>query len=527
MNSFIQNRFIQVRWSAWIGAILLCPFLSGLLFPASVRAEPRSIQEFLSFEDKWQTFVVTGYVWHLEGRLIGINDGTLMFTNCSLPFRISKEQANNRGATGVVEVTGRIVEEPKGLAFKVEKLVSAPRDIDRIKLKRLSIDSQKPEQWYELADWTKKRGEFYHDKELHAAAHELNRQGILAEMRQIDPTNEEAFQRLLQKGRDRQVGTDLIQQLQHDALRARWRTLKEAPASEAPLKEFHARLLNDLHGAGTVLKSFPNELDQNYQSNPGQTFAAANQETRETLARLFAIDVLLIQIQGKARPDGSNGYEIAALIRSSVPERKDLAEEYENRAERWHLQRLGTFTRTQLDEFTGRLERQGKKVQAHDARKMWLIAREEFYRQDGARGLADLAQLWIDLLRDEHEAAQLYMAAWKENPNYTPAVEWLVRHGYTLHNGSWLTAEAMAQLPVSPRERAIREGRVEVGMTSRELQAALGAGPTTMTRVASRQLVTEWWTYEQAGICVELRRSTLDRDAVVVKVENVAKSTSR
>lgn len=522
-----MNGILPRTVSSWVVTLLFCPIVLGAMQPSLARAEARSIQEFVSFEEKWPSFVVTGYVWHLEGRLIGINDGTLMFTHCSLPFRISKEQAGNRGATGVVEVTGRIVEEPKGLAFKVDKLVSAPRDIDRIKAMRFAMDSQKPEQWYEIADWAKKRSEFYNDKELAAVVLDLNRQGVLAEMRQIDFRNEQAFQQLLQKGREKQIGTDLIQQLQHDALRARWRELKEKSDAQAPLKEFHARLVDELPGGETVLKAIPKELDQEYQADASRTFAAANTETRETLARLFAIDVLLTEIQGKAKPDGSNGYEIASLIRSSVPERMDLADDYDNRAERWHMQRLGTFARSQLDEFTRRLEKQGKPIQAHDARKTWLIAREGFYRQEGARGLADLAQLWMELLGDQHEAAQLYIAAWKENPDYAPATEWLTRHGYTLHNGTWLTAEAMSQLPVSPRERAIREGRIEVGMTSREMQAALGSGPTTMTRVASRHLVTEWWIYEEAGICVELKKATLDREARVVQVEKLVRSTSR
>lgn len=522
-----MSHFLNKSFPSGIVILLLCPFLLGVMQPSLARAEARSIQEFVSFEEKWPSFVVTGYVWHLEGRLIGINDGTLMFTHCSLPFRISKEQAGNRGVTGVVEVTGRIVEESKGLAFKVDKLVSAPRDLDRIKSMRLAMDSQKPEQWYEIADWAKKRSEFYNDKELAAAALDLNRQGVLAELRQIDSGNEQAFQELLKKGREKQVGADLIQQIQHDALRARWKELKGQPFSEAPLKDFHARLLNDLSGGETVLKAIPKELDQQYQADPSGTFAAANLETREALTRLFAIDVLLTQIQGKAKPDGSNGYDIAPLIRSSVPERKELADDYENRAERWHMQRLGTFSRSQLDEFARRLEKQGKAELAHDARKTWLITREGFYRQEGARGLADLAQLWIELLGDQHEAAQLYIAAWKENPNYTPAVEWLMSHGYTLHKGNWLTAEAMAELPVSPRERAIREGRIEVGMTSREMQAALGTGPTTMTRVASRHLVSEWWVYEEAGICVELKKATLDREAVVVKIEKMGRPSSR
>jgi len=511
--------------------LLQCPkpawrmaFCLGILFLASsklARAEVRSIQDFMTFQEKWETFVLTEYVWQLEGRYASVNDGTLTFTNCPLPFRISSNMANNRSVTGVVEVTGKIVKEEKGLAFQVDKLVSRPRDIDRLKSMRFGVDIQKPQDWYQLADWARERGGFYKDRELIAAAVDLDRNGVLSELRQLKAEDEQGFTTLIQKARQKQLDESLLQQLVHDQLQSRFLNLRNREFSDNAYRDLQLKIQKELLRDFKPLTAFPAELNARYFADPKEVYTAASSEERQVLARLFLIEILTQRIQHSAPADGSQGFEIADRFRAEIPERKDLAEKNEEAAVIWRMNRIKTSTRTQLDALTTRLEQHGQTELSVEAKQKWLAARETVFRQDGARGLSDLAQLWLSLLKDETKAASLFMEAWRENPQYTPAMDWLTSHGYRLVGQAWLTEAEISAMPEDPLEKAIREGRIEVGMTAQQVQAAMGIVPTFVNRSASRKQISEWWIYQDAGIVIYLVKQTRDRAATVVSVEKL------
>ncbi|WP_437225069.1 hypothetical protein SH661x_003903 [Planctomicrobium sp. SH661] len=512
MIRFIDRRLAVI---GWLSLLLVCA-------PARIAsAEVRSIQDFMVFKDKWGDFVLTEYVWQLEGRYGLISDGNLTFTNCPLPFRITPEQANARGNSGVVEVTGKIIQGEKGLVFQVEKLVPRPRDTERVKTLRFGIDSEKASQWHSVAEWARGRGTFYNDKELLNAAHDLDRNGILTELRQLQPTDEAGFAALMVKARDKKMDAELLQQMMHDSLQARYLNVRAKKFSDAQFRDLQLQVQNELPGAATPLAEMPTELNTRYFEDPKSVFAAAPPEQRQVLARLFVVELLSQRILNVARPDGSNAFEIMDRLQSEVPERRDLIEKYRELAIAWGQQKVDVFTRAQLDEFTNRLEKLGQKELSEAVKRKWLTARDPFYRQDGARGLADLAQQWMSLLKDEPAAAALYIDALKENPQYTPATEWLTAHGYRQVGETWLLEAEVAAMPLSPREQAIREGRVETGMTASQVQAALGTVPSSVTRLASRNQVTEWWTYREAGVVIQLVKVTRAPESTVTRVEKL------
>jgi len=506
---------LPVRCLFWLVTTML------LLRPVPAQAEVRSIQEFMTFQKSWDRFVPSKYLWQLEGRYSAINDDTLTFTNCPLPFRIHAELAQNRGSTGVVEVTGKIVAEEKGLAFRVEKLVSRPRDLEQLKSMRFGIDIQKPDDWYQLADWARGRGDFYNDKDLLAASVELDQNGILAELRKFKSGDEEGFAALIKKAREKKLDRSLLQQITHDELQSRFFNLRQHKFSEDSLNRLAEQIQKDLLMERKALPVFPVELNGRYEAGPAKMYAEASPAERQTLARLFLVQVQTDRILHGAREDGSNGFEIAEQFQANAPERADLIREYRNKAVSWQMARIATVTRAQLDEFTTKLIKLGQREQVVEAKRKWLSARETVFRQDGARGLADLAQLWISLLQDEPKAARLMIQAWQENPQYSPALEWLTAHGYRLKGQTWMTEAEIAQMPISPRELAIREGRLEIGMTASEVRSALGSLPTAMTRAVSRRQISEWWTYADAGILVQLAKKNHEEEGRVIRIEKL------
>lgn len=497
---------------------LLAGLLAIAFLARGVQAEPRSIQEFLTYKPKWNEFVLTSYTWNLEGRYAVIGDGAMQFTNCPLSFVVSKEVARNRGTSGVVEVTGKLVNEDKKLVFRVEQMTPRPSDMETVRLKRYQIDSTEPKEWYRVADWARQRGEFYDDRELKEAARDLDRNGVLTDFRRLNPLDEQALTDLVRLAREKHVEEDLVQQILHESLRSRLANIRSKPFSDASYRDLLVKLNQELRGCTTPLETFPQQLYQDYESNAKQVYASANAAQREKLHRLFYADVMTARILHDAREDGSNGFELADRFRADVPERTDLIQRYDDMAVKWQMQRLDVMPRDQLLDLTRRLDRMGRNEAAVEAKRGWLISRESLYRKDGARGLVDLANQWLDLLNDKDAAVQLYIDAWRANPQYSPASDWLTAQGYRQVNDGWFPASAMPAPIETPVQVAIREGRVERGMTSAQVRAALGGEPASITRMASSTQINEWWIYEDAGVVVQLARQIRDPERIVVGV---------
>jgi hypothetical protein len=77
-------------------------------------------------------------------------------------------------------------------------------------------------------------------------------------------------------------------------------------------------------------------------------------------------------------------------------------------------------------------------------------------------------------------------------------------------------------------QAALREGRVEVGMTADQIRKGLGP-PRTATRFATAGETTEVWTYGQAGgsqLVVYFQRQKPQPDSRVVGVDQFVPATS-
>src|SRR5690606_13500209 len=110
--------------------ILLLMFGCCFLLAGPVQAQTRSIQEFLSHQENFEKFTLTDYDWRLEGRFSLISGTTMTFPHCPVPFLLTEEMVRNRGTTGVVEVTGRLVKIEGKVVFRVTSIASRPKDTE-------------------------------------------------------------------------------------------------------------------------------------------------------------------------------------------------------------------------------------------------------------------------------------------------------------------------------------------------------------------------------------------------------------
>lgn len=478
------------------------------------------MEEFLQYKDKWEEFTLTDYEWRLEGRVSFVIGTSMTLTNCPMSFVLTEEMVRSRGNTGVVEVTGRITKGDGKLVFRATSLASRPKDRDRLRQMRFGIDSEKPADWFKVADWGHQRAKFYDDPSLETDAVELDRFGVRTALRQLNLGDESGLAAVLETARQKKVGTELEEIILHQTLQARRSALGKQKWDAASYAQLEADILRQLPGSQQQLKVWPEELERRYMADPVRVYTELPVEQRVTLNRLFAVSVISERILHDAAADGSNGLELADQFRDRIPERPNLAIQALKEGIRFHEKRVPMMTRSQLEEFCRRLERENESLLATEVKKTWLKGRETQHREDGARGLADLADQWMSLLQDQATATQFYIEAWETNKEYAPARDWLSTHGMKLIDGRWLPEAVAAAMPVPPIEKAIRDGRVEIGMTRRQVLSALGGPPTRMTRIATSQGMGEWWEYDTSGVVIRFVRSRRSSETVVEKIES-------
>jgi hypothetical protein len=209
-------------------------------------------------------------------------------------------------------------------------------------------------------------------------------------------------------------------------------------------------------------------------------------------------------------------------LKGDVPERIDLINRYAELAGRNELARVGVMTQAQMQALSNRFHQDGRADLARRAKQDWLRAREPLLRQEGAKGLANLAELHLSLFNDADSARQLYIEAWHADPQFVPAQEWLISQGYRLVGDIWLPESEIPVPKKTATELAVEQGVIVVGMTAAQARAAQGVVPNSVTRIASSGEVTEIWVYDE--LVVRLSRPLSSDETRVVAVEEIRRS---
>lgn len=497
----------------------ICWFLAawgGL--PQWARGEARSIEAFVASRDKWAELVNTR--WTLEGRYLGLNKTGLKFVNCDLSFVFVDPQPVPRPTSAVVEVTGRLEREDNKLIFKVESLRPRPDDLEIVRMKRAELDSLNADPWFRLAEWVQGRGTFYRDPKLLEEAEQLKLQGIRIEHRNLPKGDAAALSALIDKARKLPVAAELVRQLVHERLQIRSLELRGEKSQDDQFADLQVAIRKEFPSATAPLEGeFPEELNTRYLAQPAETFRNASPAEQDVLTRLLYVDVMTYRILRTAKSDGGNGLEIADRLRSEVPERADLAAKYERMGIDNQTGKVGLMTRSQMLALTEELRNRGYEEAIPNLKREWLLSREPSLRLQGALGLAQLGDSWLELLNDEESAIKFYLEAWRVDPDLKPIHDWLMARGYVLYDDQWILKDRLPANPKSRMERAVEEGRVEPGMTADQVRKAFGALPTSISRFASNGTITELWVYDGAGVAVRFTRRNRPEPSRVVSVQ--------
>lgn len=492
-----------------------------LVSGVSARSDDRtatSIAEFVASKNRWDRLV--GQPLVLEGRYTVLSQTDLRFAKCDLKFMLARPV--NRPSTKNVEVAGRLVRKDGGLEFHVTDLKQRESDADQLKLKRSLADSSNPQAVFEVAEWARERGAFYGDEELLKEAMTLYREGLKIASEHLKPGDVDGLRELAKRSREFGVDESISLDFLHRAIRLEWEAAQKSDSSNEEYARVLGLIKRELPGATSPLSATGLSIRRDYEQAPVAVYRVADAGTRRRLARAFYLEVALANVMRSAAKDGSNGYQVAQRLEHELPELESLADEF-RRKELKHLSEgVGKLTRERMLELSRRYNDRGDKQQASAVIRNWLTLQESRATAAGPNALMELGDEYINLLQDERAAARIYQLAYAKNPQLAAARDWLTTHGYELNGKDWgKPGEPDDDATATAVSQAIAEGRVQLGMTGKQVLKSLGTTPTSSLQVASAGAFAELWVFKDHGISVRLQRHTAGGDAEVVQIDTV------
>ena len=490
--SAVPHRFRVSPGLLLCGLALLC-----LSCPCTAQAadpnEPLSIEEFNRIVAKRKGRMTVEGRWALMGK------NQIKFKNCSTPFRSELPIPVLVHKSPTLEVSGELTEENGRKLFLISTVRELPTDMIRFLQIRQKIRGENPADWYQLGDWAESRGRFYDDPELLEKSTESRARGFQIERRQLPDNDPPARFALATKAETLGIPVELRAELIHEGYHLR---RLQVAAAKAGGQELAADLARAYPESGVPLVPFPGELRKQYLNRPLPTYVAADAATRKQLHRVLWMEVELQLLQGQAAADGGNGFEIAELIDQRLPEFHALAEQYRDRALALRAEKVARLSRTEVVDLQREYKERKQDEQAAAVVESWLTLRRKALLPDDTEGLLELAEDYSRLLGRSDKESRVLLEAYEKYRGVTAVATGIatrLQHlGFEQRDGRWLTADEIQKLPTSQLEQALREGRVENGMTGAQVLKSLGT-PLTSTRMVSAGQVVEIWTYGQAN----------------------------
>ncbi|WP_417394307.1 hypothetical protein [Gimesia chilikensis] len=496
---------------------LLCLSLIGT---GDAFAVDRSIQNFVSQREQWNKLL--GVTQTLEGRVSTYNSLSMRFRNCPIPFYFAGKVPRLDDSFQNVEVTGQLARENGRLLFKITSLKKLPGDLEHFVTEQSKIDLSDPRDWYELAKWGQQRAEFYNDEELKQKALNAFRRGVEAEYSQLRIKQPENLMKLAEKAQEFKLDPRLAEAYRHEALVLEWEQLKKQKGSNAdPVR---AQLIKLFPKSITPLKADQPAERKRYLADQVAEFQKATPEQRQRMVRWFYSQIVLDQILKGLAEGGSNGFKIAADIKKQLPERPDLARQYEQMQLSFDFHRIDELPRQYVLDLAKEYQQRGDQTKAKQTLENWVEARRKKLEPGDADGRVSVARDLMELTGNRPGAVKLLLQAWELNPKSAETAAMLGRLGYMLHEDKWLDPQEVKEFRDDPIRKAIRNGTVVAGMNRDQVKKALGA-PTQVDRSISGGAINELWIYGEAGnqgLIIQLSRKQRADEFKVIRIKNAA-----
>lgn len=495
--------------------------ISWLFFvalPAAVPAADNvwSTESFMGRKSDWDQLV--GATIRIEGRVSLSGGGQIRLAKCEVSIRASDSVIRSIHGKKAVEITGRLIKDNGKLVLDADRVQVIQTDLELFESRSAKLRNTKAAEWYALGDWATERSRFYDDADLSKKAASAYERGITIEWRGMEADDADARFQLAEKASQYKISDARRMELIHEGDRILLAQATKA-ADRDQWAKLLARLPKDFPGCTQPLATVPADLNDRYEKDPLVEYHNAPNNIRQQLHRLFYTSVLVKSIQDDATKDGSNADVIAKRLEQEVPEASALAAHYRQLKLKWRLEQAATATRPEIEQLAADFKAVQQPDQARQALTRWLQAREAGLRLDGPAGLLQLADEYQSLLQDESKAVSLLVDANKLDPSVIEVTDKLRSLGYTNLGGTWVKSKGDA--PPTPLVMDLNPGTVAVGMSGTAARAAMGADPTSLSRVLTKRGSSEVWSYGVPGSRLIIRlEGNKSNDLKVMDIKN-------
>lgn len=478
---------------------------------ATAAAEPTSIPELLARQAQFSALV--GSTFQIEGRASTFTSSELRMKGTDLKFVFESPQEKPRSFP-YVQLTGRLDRDGRDFHIVVQSLSAYKSETEVIKERLRAADTSSPETYYTLAQWAEDRGKFYEDESLHDESRRLRTLGVRTAQQRTPTDRPGDLLALADRVSEWNLAAELRMELLHAATRAdlNVEAKNRQPAYSAILNKIKTRF----PGADQPLADLPEAARNEYLARPEATYAKTDVEGRPLLHRLLYLETVRRLGAADLKPDGSNGYAVAATVERLAPELEENATQYRARELDYLESQVSKLDRVSVLDLRNKLREAGQADRGTAAVRTWIDQQLSRRPKSPATDI-DRAQLEFEMVGDTDRALALASAALTVDPKIAGGVELLALMGYGWYAGKAVRTELIPAHPPDPFEEAIKAGRLLVGMNEQQARAVAG-DPTTIVRLASQGRVAELWHYPSQRLTLHLDASRQKPQLAVSKI---------
>lgn len=513
------------------GIIVLLAALMVLLPGAVAVGQTMTVPEVLKLKPHWKKMADEGRKLNFEGRFNGRIGESFRVEKLDVEFRLpgSIRLPDRMRERQRLDITGKFALNGQRMAFLVSELTIRETDLERLAKRVEALPKDQPDALLRLADDFSEIAEFYDDDALLSAIEDIRLRSVQL-MRQLSSGDVPQLAKVVEVAEAQKVSNTLLQAIGFEILLAQWKAQTES--SEL------VKSVQKLSGWDKPEMEIPDRLKQGFPKDAVKLYDEGNVRDREVLHRLLYRTVRGEQLQAMVKPDGSNGLELAGLVRDELPEEIAMAATFEQREVDYRLGRVSELSRREMQQLLELLNGLKRSDGQAAIISKWLAAQEKRFGTLELAGVLRVSDEYLFVFEQwknpahQQKGIDLLKSAWAiaavESPGDAVQIaDRLKVLGWEHLNGKWLTMQQMETLPKDDIQIAIRDGRVVKGMTAQQVAQTLGQ-PERISRFGSARVMREMWTYDgtgSAGLVVRLRKSLLSRADQLV-VEDVSRTSA-
>lgn len=462
--------------------------------------EVYSLRQIVAAKDNWSLWAGTETEFVIQGHIGSLTNNEIHMRHCrELRFfkKTATELPRRKSGETMIKMTGRFKLQEKTPIFEVDKVESTSSFVQQHRLRSVSMNFRDPAEWRKLAASTHAEAVFNKSEELHSLARKAFEEACRVERAAKKKVTDDDMTGWIAQMRKFGIGAEVLDLWEHDRLWMKWRSVKRNKEGEAILR-FANELATSFPESRNPLETPQPKLEESYLEDPQELFSQSDEDRRQRLLRLFYMNVTRIEILMNADPQGRNADTIVERLRATLPDDPELINRYEDLWISWRFSNIPQASRESAIELSREFRERKLPERARETLEVWLKARLENWRKEGARGLVRAAEEYTSLLEDDKTAHELLLKAWALAPGEEDTQTALERLGYRLHADQWITEKEFNKLPPDPVEEAIKQGEILLWMTAGDVKRAKGPPTEIRTSVAATQ-VSQAWIYGDPG----------------------------